>query len=105
MTKNKRSSKHNNCGFFTLGDVLRGELHRSGLSEKLLAQKAVIEWERIAGTNLARHTQAVKIQDKSLHVKVDSPVLRNELTFLKPKLLAKIQSEIPESGIEDIFFR
>ncbi|MBD3170652.1 MAG: DUF721 domain-containing protein [candidate division Zixibacteria bacterium] len=105
MTTGKGSSKHKIGGFFALGGLIENELVRSGLSEKLTAQKAVLEWERIAGKRLAKHTQAVKIQDKRLHVKVDSPVLRNELTFLKPELLAKIQSELPECGIEDIFFR
>jgi len=38
-------------------------------------------------------------------VKVDSPILRNELTFLKPELLEKIKIQIPESTIEDIKFR
>jgi len=64
-----------------------------------------MRWEEIVGEGLARYTKATRIHDHCLFVKVDSPILRNELTFLKPELLEKIKIQIPESTIEDIKFR
>ena len=92
-------------GFSFLGDVLNRELNRIGLNDKLKQHRAVVNWDMIAGAALARHTKAVKVHNNRLFVKVDSPILRNELTFMKPDLLIKIKQEFPESGVEDIDFR
>jgi predicted nucleic acid-binding Zn ribbon protein len=96
--------KRNLSGFSALGDVLKQELEKRGLDKKVSEHKAVVLWEDMAGNELSRHTQATKVRNHILFVKVDSPVLRNELTYLKPNLLGKIKTELPESEIEDIFF-
>lgn len=98
---NKRPAK----GFFKLGEILNQQLKSAGLARKLNEQQAVIKWEEIAGEKLARHTRAVKVHEHRLLVIVDSPILRNELTFLKPDLLEKLRNEVPNSGVEDIIFR
>ncbi|MCP4634548.1 MAG: DUF721 domain-containing protein [candidate division Zixibacteria bacterium] len=92
-------------GFSSIGNILNSELKKSGLDDKIKAHSAVVHWKNIAGEELSRHTVAIRVRDKKLIVKVDSPILRNELTFLKPDLLDRIRKEIPESGVEDIAFR
>ena len=93
------------CGFSSLGSVLNRELDRTGIGERLREHRAVINWHKIAGDKLSRHTKAIGIHEHRLFVKVDSPILRNELTFIKPDLLKKIRKEFPESKVEDIDFR
>jgi predicted nucleic acid-binding Zn ribbon protein len=92
-------------GFSLIGEILNQEFSKTGLDSKIQEHKAVLDWEKIAGKSLARHTQAVKVHEHRLFVKVDSPILRNELTYIKPALIEKIKKEIPESGVEDIDFR
>ncbi|MBD3234320.1 MAG: DUF721 domain-containing protein [candidate division Zixibacteria bacterium] len=101
----EKNNKKPGKGFFKLGEILSEQLKRTGLTRKLNEQQAVIKWEEIAGEKLARHTRAVKVHERRLLVIVDSPILRNELTFLKPDLLEKLRSEVPDSGVEDIIFR
>jgi len=99
------NKKINFNGFSLLGELLTQQFDKAGLGKKIAEYKAITAWENIAGKRLAGHTEAVDVKNKHLIVKVDSPILRNELTFLKPRLLEKLIKEAPESGVKDIIFR
>lgn len=72
-------------------------------TKKSLAISA--NWDKIVDPHIARRTQPVKIKQKILYVKVESPSLLQELSnFKKNVILESVQSKYPDQRIRDIKF-
>ena len=87
-----------------LGDLINEFTRQDGVSEKLRSYQVVGDWENIVGELIGKNTELVRIENGTLYVKVKSGPWRNELIFMKPKILRKIKENYPDSGIEDLFF-
>lgn len=87
-----------------LGSILPGVLSRLGLTEPLKEYRAVTCWSQIVGTRISRHAQAEAISNGELTVRVDSHVWIQELTFLKPELIEKLNQELGSTTVRDIRF-
>jgi len=62
-------------------------------------------WEKLVGANIAKRTKVQGFRQKMLYVKVESPVLLNELAnFKKDAILQKLQEKYPDQHIRDIKF-
>ena len=79
-------------------------IKKMGYADRLSKQNAVMRWAEIVGEVLAVETQAERIDGDTLIVKVHRPAWRQQLTFLKADLLAKVNSQIGEGSIKDIRF-
>lgn len=88
-----------------LKDAIHQLLDTYKLKGKLTEQKLVDSWEKLMGHVIARHTTKVFIQDKKLIVKLDSSVLRQELSYAKTKIITRLNEEIGEVVIEDVIFQ
>ena len=86
-----------------VGGLIGGYLERLGLAERLSLQSAVVVWAEIAGPRIAEESEAVRIDGDTLIVKVYKAAWRQQLTFLKAELLAKLESKIGK-GVKDIRF-
>jgi len=86
-----------------VGGLISGFLGRLGLAERLSRQSAVTAWAEIAGPKIAEETEAVRIDGETLVVKVHKAAWRQQLTFLKTELLAKLESKVGK-GVTDIRF-
>jgi predicted nucleic acid-binding Zn ribbon protein len=95
MSSNERS----------LGNAIGDFLKSSRLSRKLAEQRIIDGWEKIVGPMIAKHTSEVKIQDKKLHLKVNSAPLRQELFYSREKLIQLLNAEAGETIISEIVFR
>lgn len=87
-----------------IGGLISGYLDRLGLAERLGKQEAVLKWPEIAGSKIAGETVALKVDGDTLVVKVHKAAWRQQLTFLKAELLAKLESRLGEKCIKDIRF-
>lgn len=90
--------------FQSLNKALPAVLARIGLKSKVQVYRAVAEWQTIAGDAVARHASAIKVEEKTLVVAVDSPAWMTQLLFLKEQILQKIAAQIGPGLIEDIRF-
>jgi hypothetical protein len=70
--------------------VLEGLARRLGLEIKLLESRLRREWPDIVGEQIAAHTRPEQIRFKKLLIHVRHSVWLQQLTFLKPALLQKI---------------
>ena len=86
-----------------VGGLVGDLLQRLGLAERLSRQSAVTVWPEIAGPKIAEESVAVRIDGDTLVVKVHKAAWRQQLTFLKSELLAKLESKIGK-GVTDIRF-
>jgi hypothetical protein len=97
-----------------MGGQRRGMNHVSGIIESVLdaahlkqgvANYGVVSrWEALVGNDLAGKTQPLRVDNGTLIVAVDNPVLHHQLTFLVPALLERIHREVPASRILSIRF-
>jgi hypothetical protein len=62
-------------------------------------------WKEIVGESVALHTQPRSIRNRILFIDVSHPTWIQQLQFLKPTLLEKINSFLGEPHIQDIRFK
>ncbi len=89
----------------SFGSILSGLSKRLGLESKLLELRLQHRWHDIVGEPTASHTWPVQIRFKKLYLVVRNPVWLQQLTFLKPVLLAKLEAESGTGFVTDIAFR
>ena len=87
-----------------IGNVILETLNRMGFAGRLQKQSAVMRWKEIVGEKISAETDALRIDDNTLVVKVHQAAWRQQLTYMKEGLLAKLKAELGEDSIEDIRF-
>jgi hypothetical protein len=91
--------------FDSFGNILTGLSKRLGLESRLLELRLQHRWHDIVGEPMASHTWPGQIRFKKLYLVVRNSVWLQQLTFLKPALLTKLQVESGTESITDIAFR
>lgn len=59
-------------------------------------------WEEVVGVHISKHTTKIQIKDYKLYVKVDSPVVKQELMFMRSRLLSLINRKFNYKIIDEI---
>ncbi len=62
-------------------------------------------WRQAVGPKLSSHTELVRVRSGILTVRVDSPVWADQLRFLKPDVLCKMQKQPLPLPLQDIVFQ
>ncbi len=88
-----------------VGSAISSVLKELGLAGKVRQYGAVDRWSEIVGERIARVTKAESIRDGKLLVRVSAPAWRNELTFLKRELIAKINAALGQEVVKEIIFK
>ena len=67
-------------------------------------QKIHIEeaWNKLMGPGIASYTNEVKLQNGTLIIRLNSSVLREELSYGKEKILTMINEEMGEEAVKKI---
>jgi predicted nucleic acid-binding Zn ribbon protein len=81
-----------------LGEVLRG----CGLSEGLDRLAVLRAWPRIVGGEIARHSQALALEDGVLTIDADHGAWRHELTLLLPMIVEKYNGEFGDGTVTEV---
>ena len=89
----------------SFGSILSGLSKRLGLESRMLELRLQRRWRDIVGEPMASHTWPAQIRFKKLYLIVRNPVWLQQLTFLKPALLTKLQTESGTESVTDIAFR
>ena len=93
-------------GFFdSLGTILSGLAKRLGLESRLLELRLQRQWRDIIGEPIGSHTWPGQIRFKKLYLTVQNSVWLQQLTFLKPTLLEKLNREAGKELITEIVLR
>jgi predicted nucleic acid-binding Zn ribbon protein len=88
----------------TLGEVLQELLQQYGLADRVKELNAVNGWAEVVGEQIASRAHAKDVRDGCLIVEVSSSAWRNELYYLKPEMIEKINKHIGKKVIHDILF-
>ncbi len=91
--------------FSSVSAVLATVAKRLGLETKLLEFQLRRDWPRIVGQPIAAHTRPDQIRFKKLYLLVENSVWMQQLTFLKPALLVKINEAAGTELVTEIVLR
>lgn len=89
----------------SFGTILSGLAKRLGLQSHLFELQLQQQWREIIGEPIASHTWPAQVRFKKLYLIVRNSVWLQQLTFLKPTLLAKLNEQAGAELITDIAFR
>lgn len=87
-----------------MGEILSRTLKGAGYQARLLELTAVQKWNEVCGEGISKVSEAYKIEDSKLFVKVESAPWRNELLYLKPRLISELNRLIGKEVVKDIVF-
>jgi hypothetical protein len=88
-----------------ISGLLKQVLGNAGYNEHLPRYQVWLAWDRVVGEQIAHRARPLRIRDKTLEVLVDHPVWMQQLQMLKPQILQKIRTQLPDCDIEDIYLR
>ncbi len=89
----------------SFGAILSGLSKRLGLESRLVELRLQHRWREIVGEPMASHTWPVQIRFKKLYLIVRNSVWHQQLTFLKPALVTKLQADAGPDLVTDIVGR
>ncbi len=88
----------------SLKEAINELINTYHLKENLNKTKLTGSWDKIVGKMIAKHTLSLYIKKDTLHVKLDSSVLREELSYAKQEIIDKVNEEIGEDYIKKVIF-
>lgn len=88
-----------------LKELVNQMLRAYGLGDKLDEISLVKSWEEIVGKMIARHTTDIYFNSGTLHVKLDSAPLRQELSYAKTKLINLLNEKAGKTMVIDIHLK
>jgi predicted nucleic acid-binding Zn ribbon protein len=85
-----------------VGGVLGRVLESLGLSREMSGWHAVEAWPSLVGARVARRTRAVAFRNGTLHVEVEGSAWMQELGYLKPDLVRRINQQLGSELVHDV---
>lgn len=96
---------YKNSNSQTLGEAIRDLLRTYRLEGKINQARIIEAWEEVSGPMITKHTRHLYIKGKKLFVELDSPALKNELTYSKGQIVEALNKVVGHEVITDIVFR
>ena len=90
--------------FMSVRQILGDNSKRWGIKKETTRYKLWTEWAKIMPTMVAKHTRPIRWQGDVLVVGTPTSAWSQELSYLKPELIEKISTHIPEIKIKDMHF-
>ncbi len=88
-----------------IDDIIKGVFTDGKFGGSAQVAELWNHWKDIVGEDVAEHSYPEKIRDGKLHIKVDSPVWRQQLDLLKEEIKSKIDANLENLKIEKLVFR
>lgn len=86
----------------TIGDLIKAFYEQRKGPGYLDEMKAINSWNEVAGSFIASHTIDLYLKNKVLFVRVDSDVLRNELSYSKSLLIRNLNEAVGKEVVTEI---
>lgn len=87
-----------------IGDIIDKMFRAYGLSDKMKEMDIINGWEEMMGKAVANRTEKIFISNEVLHVKLNSSVMRDELSFGKQVIIERVNQRANENLIKDVWF-
>lgn len=90
---------------YQIKDLLKAMLKQYRLEDQYDEFGLLRNWPDIMGKMIANHTTKLSIRDKKLIIVLDSPVLRQELSYGKQVIVEKVNAFTGQELITDVVIR
>lgn len=87
-----------------LKDVIDRWLKAYKLDGKMKEMDVIASWPELMGTAVANRTSEINIRNKTLYLKMDSAVMRDELAHGKSVIVQRVNEHAGFEIINDIWF-
>ncbi|MCF6183141.1 MAG: DUF721 domain-containing protein [Bacteroidales bacterium] len=87
-----------------LKDVINRFLKIYGGERKIKEIKLQNSWAKIIGTNVEKQTEFINVSKSTFYVKINSSVVKYELSMMKSQIIKRLNEEAGENLIEKIVF-
>lgn len=89
-------------GEYSLGDALKYFLNNSKLKGYMQAMQIEDVWEEIMGKTIAKYTEKIQIQGKTLYISTSMAPLKQELLYQKDNIIKRVNEKLGENVIKDV---
>jgi len=86
----------------TIKQAVEELLSHYHLNDNLYETRLTNAWERLMGKIIAKHTLGLRLKNAVLFIRLDSAVLREELSYAKQKIISILNKELKEEVIKDV---
>lgn len=86
----------------TIGRIIDEALNDAGLTTSFNEQKLCHLWAEIVGPGINRYTTRRYVDRATLHVYISSAPLKNELSFLRRRLVSQLNEAVGAHVIDNI---
>jgi len=87
-----------------LKDVIDRWLRAYRLDGKMKELDIINAWPEMMGTAVAHRTKEIKIRNKTLYLKMDSSVMRDELAHGKQVIIERVNEKAGSEIINNVWF-
>ena len=87
-----------------LKEVIDRWLRAYRLDGKMKELDIIAAWPDMMGTAVAHRTKEIKIRNKTLYLKMDSSVMRDELAYGKQVIIERVNEKAGSEIINDVWF-
>jgi predicted nucleic acid-binding Zn ribbon protein len=74
------------------------------IDRRIKEETALLNWAKVVGDRIASYANPLRVRDSILFVRVENASWRNELVFLKGKIIKELNQSVKANVIKDIVF-
>lgn len=89
----------------SLAEVISDFLKESGWQQKLDEVQIITQWDKLMGATFGKYTNELFIQNRVLHIRLKSSVLRQELSYRKTDIVNQLNDAVGKVVINDIILK
>tara|TARA_B100000989_G_scaffold57253_1_gene38813 strand:+ start:609 stop:902 length:294 start_codon:yes stop_codon:yes gene_type:complete len=82
--------------------VLNSFFNQKQINQGVVNSKIGIAWRKTAGKQLFKYTQDIYLKKHTLFIRVNNPMLKEEISYSKNKIIELINCELKQDIIEKI---
>jgi hypothetical protein len=87
-----------------IGDLVRQYLRDEGLETPLNQHRLISSWGEVMGNGILTYTGELFIKNQTLWVKINSSVLRQELSIGRNQIVRRLNEHVGAQVITDVKF-
>lgn len=87
---------------YSVSDAIQKMLNESHWKYRYQLTKLREDWELLMGKTVAKHTTDLMLREGVLYIYTNVAALKNELSYNKALLIAKLNQHLGEAFIKDI---
>lgn len=86
----------------TLGDAIREMIDTYRMEDKLDEVKILDSWEKVVGKIIVKYTRNIYIKNRKLYVTLNSPSLKNEVSYSRSQIVERLNEEAGRQVIDEL---